>query len=88
LTFKKLQCDFGKMKTTKEIEKLTGFSRKTLDRYVRAGWLPKPKFKSSGRYGAALYWLPETINRLSLIKSLKQAGYTNKAINEILRGVK
>ena len=87
MTFKKLQCDFGKMKTTKEIEKLTGFSRKTLDRYLKAGWIAKPEFKSSGHYGSALYWLPETINRLSLIKSLKKSGYKNTDIDKILKGV-
>jgi hypothetical protein len=59
-----------------------------LQGYVKAGWLPSPEFKSYGHYGAALYWLPETINRLSLIKSLKKSGYKNTDIDKILEGDK
>ena len=71
---------------SKEIERTTGLTRQTLQGYVKAGWIAKPEFKSSGHYGAALYWLPETINRLSLIKSLKKSGYKNETISQILKG--
>lgn len=75
-----------KILTTKELTEIAGVSSRTLNRYQKAGWLPKPGFKSSGRYGAALFWPRETLTQLSLIKSLKRIGYRNKEINIVLKG--
>ena len=78
-----------KILRTKEIEKLTDLSRKTLNRYVHAGWLQAPEFKSFGRYGASNFWPENTVKQLSTIKSLKQTGHKNKEIDQILKkGVK
>lgn len=74
--------------TTKEIEKSSGLSRESLRLFVKRGWLPEPQFKSLGRYGSSLFWPENTVNRLNTIKSLKKSGYKNKAIDEILKGVK
>ena len=77
------------MKTlrTKELMEITGLSSKTLDRYCEAGWLPKPEFKSFGRYGGSNYWPESTVRQLLTIKSLKKTGCTNKKINKILKGI-
>jgi DNA-binding transcriptional MerR regulator len=77
-----------KILTTKELMKFSGLSRKTLDRYAKAGWIPKPEFKSSGHYGASLCWPETTIKQLLTIKSLKKAGCKNPDIDKILKGVK
>lgn len=71
--------------SSKEIEETTGITRRTIQGYVKAGWLPKPEFKSLGRYGASLYWVESTVNRLLTIKNLKKAGYKNKKIDKILK---
>ncbi|HUV50122.1 MAG TPA: MerR family transcriptional regulator [Anaerolineae bacterium] len=76
-----------KILRTKKLMQMTGLSSKTISRYVKAGWLPVPQFKSFGRYGASNYWPETTIERLLTIKSLKKTGYKNVDINEILKGV-
>lgn len=73
---------------TKELVKIAGVSSRTLNRYQKAGWLPEPQFKSSGHYGAALYWPESAVKRLEVIKNLKKTGHTNKEIDKILKGVK
>jgi DNA-binding transcriptional MerR regulator len=78
------------MKTlkTKELTEIAGVSSRTLYRYVKKGWLPKPQFKSFGRYGGSNFWLKSTVKQLLTIKSLKQAGCKNTDIDKILKGVK
>lgn len=71
---------------SKEIERTTGLTRQTLQEYVKAGWIAKPEFKSSGRYGASLRWPETTVEQISMIKSLKKAGHKNEEINQILKG--
>ena len=72
--------------TTKEIEKSSGLSRESLRLFVKQGWLPKPQFKSSGRYGGSNYWPESTVKQLLTIKSLKKAGCKNRDIDTILKG--
>jgi DNA-binding transcriptional MerR regulator len=76
------------MKTlkTKELMEISGLSSRTLNRYQKRGWLPKPQFKSFGRYGAGLRWPESTVKQLLTIKSLKKCGHKNKAIDEVLKG--
>ena len=72
--------------SSKEIEEKTSMTRRTIQGYVKRDWIPKPEFKSSGRYGASLYWPESTLRRLEVIKNLKKIGHKNEAINEILKG--
>ena len=75
-----------KLSTTKELMEITGLSSKTIVRYVKAGWLPKPEFKSFGKYGASLFWPETTVKRLLTIKDLKKTGCKNPDIDKILKG--
>lgn len=75
-----------KILTTKELTEIAGVSSRTLNRYQKAGWLPKPQFKSSGRYGARLHWPAATVELLLTIKSLKKCGHKNNEIDQLLKG--
>ena len=74
--------------SSKEIEGKTNMTRRTIQGYVKRGWLPKPQFKSLGRYGSSLFWPETTITQLLTIKSLKKSGFQNRDINTILKGAK
>ena len=75
-----------KMLSTKQLEEAVKIKYDTIKSYTAMGWIPKPTFQSSGRYGATLMWPMSVVYQLDMISVLKKSGYKNQDIGRILKG--
>jgi len=79
------------MISSKELLARTGLSRATLNNYIRLGLLPRPEVRTGDQAeeGAArLGFFPESaLERLAMIKSLRQQGVSMDEMNEQLKRV-
>ena len=84
--FYTVDFEMSRLIASKELEKITGLTRQTIQDYVKSGWVLEPQFHSAGRAGATLMWPISVVYQLDMINVLKKAGYKNQDIGRILKG--
>ena len=73
---------------TKEIVK-TGYGYQSLKKFAERGWISKPILRHFGKgrgRGSSLFFEPEVIQQIELIKFLKNLRYSTSQIDKVIKG--
>lgn len=71
--------------TNEELIALTGVSRQSLNLWVKRGLLPKPTIISDGKTGVRSRWPYEALERARFIVEAREAMYTLREIEALVR---
>ena len=71
--------------TNEELIAVTGVSRQSLNLWVKRGLLPKPTIISDGKTGVRSRWPYEALERARFIVEAREAMYTLREIEALVR---